>query len=406
MLDDEKGLTLSKVAQRGATRVFHVHREASELATRTATGGKAPVETRKRYKSEQEATREYHKVTRAKFRDGYALLRERASAPRGAVVFAGFASGGGGGPVLDVSPDGRYALTAGHSGAPRSVWVERIDLATGERKVIFERSHPTQIFLHSAHFERDEGRILVSLSDNIERAPIDGGKTEVVGTFRSKGTRHPFNPHVLRPLQSADRGRAVLFDERLQVNVVEERFDPVLAVPTMHETTECRGVGLSSSGKLLAVFRVSRGIVYNHDDAKHDATCEVEIWDIDKAKKIAVLPMERQIDRLGFDPTDRLLLATHYYAAGPVAYSLETGKQAFAFSDGQGEGGLARAHDFTCSPDGSLLAIASGATCLYDAATRAPIEVEPFGLRATLVVFARGLLVSFEDGLCVARSTG
>lgn len=406
LIDTEKGITLTKPAARGAPRVYHVHRDKASLVTRTSAGSKAPAEAKKSLKTPEEAAREFFKVVKTKLRDGYALLRGREGAPRGAVVFAGFASGGGGGAVLDASPDGRYALTAGHSGAPREVWVETIDLSTGERKTVFEASHPSQIFLHSAHFELDEGRILISVGDDIISAPLGGGKPDVVGTYKNAtGQPHPFNPHVLRPQVSADRSRLVLFDERLRVRVVDARRKALLEAPMAHRTTECRAVGLSPSGKRLALFRVSRGIVYNHDDARKDTTCEVDIWDVDQGKMLDTLPVAQQVAQLGFDADDRLLFATLDHNRGPVAHDLKTKKIAFKFEDKNQEDGLDHVNDFASSPDGSLLAVASHTTRLFDARTRAPVELEPFSYRADIVAFARGQLVSFEDGMCVARTT-
>jgi hypothetical protein len=69
----------------------------------------------------------------------------------------------------------------------------------------------------------------------------------------------------------------------------------VLEVDLGSATTECRAAGISPSGKLLALYRVSRGLVYSHADAMHDDTNVVEAgWRREKSG-------ERTLRRLGWD---------------------------------------------------------------------------------------------------------
>src|SRR5262249_40959675 len=129
-----------------------------------------------------------------------------------------------------------------------------------------------------------------------------------------------FNPHVVRPTQDAARRRLVVFDAGNVVRVLEGGR-AVLEVSTASKTVECRAGGISPSGSLLGLYRVSRGIVYGHEDARDDTTNEVEVWDVDRGKLRRKLPFSVRLDQVGFDPKDEQLIVTRAYS-GPAAYAL------------------------------------------------------------------------------------
>jgi len=402
--EGSKGITLRKVDAKGAQRIVELSREGAELITRVSAGGKAPKETRKKCKDDAAASREYGKALRAKVRDGHALIGGQTKVKRGQVVFAGFASGGGGGPVLDLAPDGRSLLTAGCRGAPTSVWVELVDTQTGARRVVFEKSHKQQLFLHAALFVGGGSEILVALDDETLVVSLATGKARRVAAYR-EGKSSCFNPHVLRPQGSADRSRVMIFDADSVVRVVDASFATLIEVSTASPTSECRAAALSPSGRLLAVYRVSRFIVYGHDDAKKDKTSAIELWDVDLKKKIGTWPVGQQVGKMGFDAADSLLLASWDFASGPVALDLKTGKEAYRF-EVPGESELATAHHWAFSPDGAWLAIASHQTELRDAGTRKPTKIEAVGHGSRIVVFSGdgSRLASYEDGLAIVRA--
>ena len=73
----------------------------------------------------------------------------------------------------------------------------------------------------------------------------------------------------VRPSQDAARRRLVVFDEGSVVRVLDERGRTVAQVPTASPTTVCRAGAISPSGRLLALYRVSRDLVYGQADARH-----------------------------------------------------------------------------------------------------------------------------------------
>ncbi len=288
--EGSKGITLRKVDAKGAQRIVELSREGAELITRVSAGGKAPKETRKKCKDDAAASMEYGKALRAKMRDGHALIGGQTKAKRGQVIFAGFASGGGGGPVLDLAPDGRSLLTAGCRGAPTSVWVELVDTQTGARRVVFEKSHKQQLFLHAALFVGGGSEILVALDDETLVVSLATGKARRVAAYR-EGKASCFNPHVLRPQGSADRSRVMIFDADSVVRVVDASFASVPRRPGAPVLFARWGDGVfargfapremvSANASLTGLMREARfvGVRHLRDLRQPDGTALLELW--------------------------------------------------------------------------------------------------------------------------------
>jgi hypothetical protein len=213
-----------------------------------------------------------------------------------------------------------------------------------------------------------------------------------------------FNPYVVRPTLDAARRRLVVFDEGDVVRVLEGGR-VVLEVSTASKTLECRGGGISPSGRLLALYRVSRGIVYAHQDALHDTTNEVEVWDIEQGKPRMKLPVDGQLEQVGFDTTDEHLIVIDDYS-GPAAYALSSGQEVWRFGGIDRFNSSATCYSWAFSPDGSLLAVGRDGLFLYDAVSRKPIPVpEPGGDKVERVFFSGDgrLLASDCFGTAVVR---
>lgn len=408
--EKDSSIELSKINARGARQHWSVARRGKSLETRAWADGKPPKVTSKALPADAQA-REYSKAVRAKLRDGYVFRRDRAGAARGDIVFGAFAATGGGGPLLDLSPDGRQLVTASHSGAPNRVWLDVVDLATGQRRTVFERQSRSQIFLHTAHFDHAGGSLLVALSSETVRVDLATGAVRTLaGDINASG----LNSHVVQPRHDQSRRRFVVLDAGAIVRVLDERDQVVLEVKAKHRTTECRSADLSPSGRLLAVYRVSRGILYNHDDARQDTTSEVDVWDLDTGRLRETFKSPKQLSRAGFDPRDELLLATWDHACGPVAYALGSHQERFRVEhpttdepdEREPDERLADATDWVWSPDGSLLVLHGRHPFVRDARTRAPVEVELSGHVSSDQSFSAdgSLMASYDGGMAVVRA--
>lgn len=389
-----------------ATRVCRLTVEGCDLITETGNAGKALKAATKRFATEQAARVERDKAFRAKLRDDFAFVRPVSETPVGGVTLCAFASGAGSGTIGDLSPDGRLAVTVGSDAKLTAYHVEVIDVATGARRRVFERSGLTrQGFVHTVFFDADGAAVYLAQMEETLRVDLATGGAERVANYSEHATAR-FNSFVVRPHADQARRRVVVFDEGTHVRVLDRDHRPVFSVCAEDASSECRAARISPSGKLLALYRVSRGIAYGHDDAKHDDTSVVDVWDVDAGSLRASLPMATQIDAVGFTPDDATLLVTEYYARGPIAYDLATGEERWRLREPHDPDETARSFAWEFSPDRARLAVGHNVTALYDAAARSRIELEQWGLYRTMGVrFSRdgALLGSIEAGLCVVR---
>ncbi|MBA3500976.1 MAG: WD40 repeat domain-containing protein [Myxococcota bacterium] len=352
--------------------------------------------TKKSFAKAEEAAREFDKAVRKKLRDDYAVLGEAAEP--GDIILEAFAPGGGGGAVLDMSMDGSMIVTASiTSESSFGAKLEMVEVASGARHVVVdEPGGSRQNFLHTALFARDGKSIYFVLRDDTYRVELATGKRTRIAT----GDPAALNPFVTMPTFDLERRRLVVLAKGPCVRVIDENHATVLEVSTKSKTTECRGAQISASGRLLALYISSRGIIYGHDDAKSDTTNEIQVWDIEAGVKWETVTLAEKVDDVGFAPADDLLLVTYEYARGPVALEIPSGRERWRIVDPHDESSLARASAWTYSPDGKSLAVAGDSLRLLDAKTRAPIVELPrvFG-RVACPVFSR-------DGKRLAVSIG
>ncbi|MDB4929481.1 MAG: hypothetical protein JWM10_1965 [Myxococcaceae bacterium] len=399
-------IELVKVDARGAKRRCQLSLEGTTVVTAAGPDGKPLKSVSKPFADESTAARAYDKALRAKLRDGFAFVRDPATAGVGDVVLRAFASSAGAGFLLDLSPDGRFAATVGSATGLSSYWVELVDVATGARRTVLERSAaPRQGFVHAVLFDASAAALYLAENETTLRLDLaTGAVTPVAGYREDAATR--FNPFVVRPHFDRARERLVVFDAGDRVRVLDAAGAAVFELDVGSPTTECRAAGISPSGKLLALYRVSRGRVYGHADAMHDDTNLVEVWDVDAGTLRTTIALADKLSAVGVDPADGSLLVTREYAQGPVAYDLATGAEQWRFDDPWRTDRLAEAHAWEFSPDGSLLAVGRASTALYDAATRTEIPLaEPGGYQVPRVRFSAdgALLASAEHGACVVR---
>ena len=403
--DEPAQIELVKVTPK-ATRVCRLTVDGVDVVTEAGDRGKALKTTKKRCATEQDARVAWEKAVRAKLRDDFAFVRPPSETPIGGITLCAFASGAGSGSLGDLSPDGRFAVTVGSDAKLTAYHVEVIEVSTGARRRVFERSGLTrQGFVHTVFFDAGGTSLYLAQMEETLRIDLATGDARRVANYAEHSTAR-FNPFVVRPHTDQSRRRVVVFDEGTYVRVLDRDDRPIFSVCTHDELTECRAARISPSGKLLALYRVSRGVVYGHDDAKHDATSVVDVWDVDSGALRKSLPMPTQIDAVGFTPDDAALLVTEYYARGPIAYDLATGEERWRLRDPHTPEGLMHSHAWDFSPDRSLMAVGHDETALYDAATLAPIALEHAGMYRTPVVrFSRdgALLASIEAGLCLVR---
>lgn len=362
-----------------------------EQTSWTATG--KPKVTSKAFDNEESAREAFRKAVRKKLREDY-VHRARPEA-FGDVILEAFAPGGGGGPVLDLSLDGRFLATASiTSSSDFGAKLEVVEVATGARRVVVdEPAGVTQYFLHAALFDRAGTGLYYALRDDLWHVELASLERRVVVRGAS-----PFNSHVLRPSFDRERRRLVTFAEQAIVRVLDERGATLLEVSTASPTTECRAAAISPSGRLLALYIVNRHLVYGHADAAHDTTNEVQIWDIEAGVRWETVVVTDKLHRIGLAPGDDLLLVTHDYSHGPLALEIPSGTERWRLTDPTDPAQLALTNAWAFSPDGKLLACCGAQRLsLYDATTLEPIELPVrYGGTGCPVFSADGMLLAAQ----------
>jgi hypothetical protein len=372
---------------------YRVVNKTLEQTTWSVKG--VPKVTKKAFDTEHDAQDAFRKAVRKKLREDYAMVAE-AKAP-GDVILEAFAPGGGGGAVLDMSLDGKRVVTPTITSEQSfGMKLEVVEVETGARHIVArEPGGQRQSFLHAAHFDRAGRGIYFTLNDDTEHVDIATGERRVIA--RGGG----FNPFVTKPSFDRERKRLVVCAEDWTVRVLDaDSGDTLLEVPTAAKHAECRGVRISPSGRLLAIYMVSRGIVYSHDDAKADVTNEVQIWDIEAKQKWETVQVQHQLTDVGFPPNDDALLVCYYYALGPVALEIPSGTERWRFDDpDETQMRLARTYAWAYSPAGDRIALAGERVRLFDAKTREEIELpERFGRSSCATFSADGRRLAVAIG--------
>lgn len=269
--------------------------------------------------------------------------------------------------AMDLHPDGRTVLIA-YDGAIRLV-----DVATGVRRTVHAVPAAERLTgIDTALFDATGSAVVYTVGGSTRRLDLGTLHEEPLADYR-QFENALFNPHTVQPAWDAARRRLVVFDADDRVRVLDTAGAPVCEVSTRSPTTECRGAALSPSGRLLAVWRVSRGLVYGHRDASADPTNEVEVWDVDAGRPVARVPLEWEIGDLGFDPSETLLLVNRGRVHGPFAISIDTGEPAWHLADPHHPNGWATCYAWAYSPDGRRIAVGGHRTSalrVYDADLR------------------------------------
>jgi hypothetical protein len=169
-------------------------------------------------------------------------------------------------------------------------------------------------------------RIVYALNGETRLLDPVSGQQRTLAAYR-QWKDAAFNPFCVRPLWNQDRTRLLVFDAADMVRVLDADGSPLWELCTTNSLTECRAGALSPSGRLAAVYRASPGVVYHHGDARHDTTNEIEVWDIAAGHLMARIPAPvdgRTVHRIGFDPTERLIVTNPDPVQGPCALSIDT----------------------------------------------------------------------------------
>lgn len=373
---------------RPETKFCRLTLDGPTVSRATWTGdGKPRQSSRDIEGSPDDAHDAYVKEVRKKMNEGFVFSRPQADAAVDQLVLECLALNRCASDVFDLRPDGAELAVGTTLKQGYGAEIHLIDVATGERRLVHaEPVGPDQTFVHAVRYDADGTALVYALNGQTRRLDLSTGATCLLASYKQWKSAS-FNPFCVKPAWDAARRRLLVFDAGDTVRVLDADGSLLLDVCTKADTRECRAGSLSPSGRLLALYRPSRGIVYGHQDALHDTTNEIEVWDVSARSLIARTPVPfslsgrpLKLNEIGFDPSESLIVTNPDPVQGPCALSINTGEVAWAFPDAHRTDRLDTCHTWTYAPSSSgPLAIGRGprgAVDLRDPATHEPWPVQ------------------------------
>ena len=228
----------------------------------------------------QKARSVYDRTLRAKLLAGYFVSAPPDTAAPGQVVYdGGFKNGV---LVFDLHPTELLAVVA-QVYATRVV-IELVDLTSNARQTLDELTSKIVAFAHYVRFEASGDHVRFAVDGDTWRLHIATRTKERLATtdFADFRPITPLSNHMIVDASDRSRTRFVeLGDEQL---TVREGGRVLLQRELLHPTRTCWLAVLAPSGKRLALF-------FSGDGSKGDPTYEIEIWNVDSASRVSVLPM-------------------------------------------------------------------------------------------------------------------
>ncbi|MFG1805156.1 WD40 repeat domain-containing protein [Streptomyces sp. NPDC049040] len=384
---DNEEITLARPDE-PRTKFWRISRDGARLVRASWAGdGKARESVREIGGSAADVRQAYQREVRKKMRDGFVFVRDVREARVGELVLECLEPNGHDSRAFDLRPDGALIAVGSVLKDAHGAEIHLIDVATGARRLVHTEPYgpagSRQTFLHQVLFDAGGSGLVYAVNGQTRHLDLRTGTTRVLADYQDHVTSR-FNPFCVKPLWDGRRERLLVFDANDMVRVLDAHGRPVWEVSTASPTTECRAAAISASGRRVALYRPSRGIVYGHQDAEHDTTNEIEVWDIDDAQRVGVVrvpaPLSRRgLSAIGFDGPETHVLTSPDPVQGPCALSAD-GLVAWHFPDERRTDRWDTCFSWAYSPDGSLLAIGrrgSRGLDLRDATSREPV---PFPL--------------------------
>ncbi|RCV48232.1 WD40 repeat domain-containing protein [Marinitenerispora sediminis] len=348
-------------------RRYRVALDGRRLVRTAWSGGRRPRETVTDLAgSDHEAEAAFAAARDRKMREGFCRVGDAANPGRGDTVLEMLAPNRCPADAFDLAPDGRTLVLGTMLDQAYGAEIHLVDVATGHRRLVHaEPAAGQQTFVHAVRFDADGRRIVYALNGETRLLDPDTGATRLLASYRQYEDA-AFNPFRARPTWDAARTRLLVFDAGERVRILD-RDGAAVFETARRPPFDCWAGGLSRSGRLLALCH-ARGSRYQPEDPE---TVEVDVWDVDTGTLRHRIPMGRRPARVGFDPSETLLVCNPDHAEGPCAFALESGALTWWFPDEIRTDRWAVCYDWEYSPDGRMLAVGRrGRAEVVDAATR------------------------------------
>lgn len=343
-----------RVNEKG-TRYWSIALEDNQVTTASGTKPDRLRERTKTCKDEGDAARHYHKTRTKKLREGFVYHRPTHEAEIGEVVSRVALPHAQMHDYFDISLDGRTLfVTSEQRPSNHQAWLYQVELSEARTTLLHHvDAGAGQSFAHRAQC-LGERRVLFMVNDHTMCVELDTREVSTLARFR--GTSH-FNDHCVWPSRDAQASRALVFDANNTLRVLDGDAQTLFEREVGSLTVECRAASLSHDGRFLVGYFASRGIIYNHENAAHDTTQELRVWDVDRDERLQTIPISHPVRRCTIAPDGKTLVALAEYAQGPVFIDLDSGERVDFYDDPYRDDRLQTCYTFAHSPDGTRLAL-------------------------------------------------
>jgi len=321
----------------------------------------------KKCKDSGDANKKYDHTVKRKMADGFIRKNTNGSPKPGELLLHMRAPNNSGSEVLDIHPNGKMLAIGSNIGSYRGAEIHLLDLESNAMTLLYAVKPPNdivQIPLHTVHFNAAGDKILFQLDTEVKMLDIATQTVTDFAVYRP-GDDGP-NPHAAAAMFDARRERYMYFDAG-HVMICDKVFKPIfkLALNYGKNKVESRLSCISPSGKYLALYQVSRFILYGHDEAASDKTNQIDIWDIDLHKLIKSIQVEElTLTDIGFNPAETEIIFAKGFAEGPGFYDIQTGELLRWFEDKDRDDRWYTCYSFAYSPNEEILAVGNS---LFDA---------------------------------------
>ncbi len=360
----------ARVNDRGV-RYWKLQRTKNKVETGSAASLEKIKLRTKVCPDEATAIQHEQKTRVKKLREGFVFLRDPNKAKAGEVLYRAALPHAQMHDFLDVHPETNRLLIASEQ-RPKNenAWLHEVDLRAATIRELHHDdgawTSARQTFAHRALYLGPE-RALFSVNGRTWMIDRGSGGVGMAASYQDTSSDAHFNPHCVWPSRDAAYERALVFDKGDVLRVIDRAGETMFQTSLSSKTCECRAAALSPSSALVAAYVVSRGIVYNHDDAKGDTTNEVRIFAVTTGEQLYTIPLPFEISKVGLTPDDQQLIATREYSQGPVFFDLKSGRQTHFFDNPHRDDRWATCIAWAYSADGSTLALSGDGLKLLDA---------------------------------------
>ncbi len=355
--------------------------DGNSLTTYSGTDPQRMRETKSTYADQQETKTNVYELTKKKMEEGFVYLTNWEKVKPGELLFQMIVPGNSVSYPFDLHPTQDKLAVALMPKDAEGAIISIVDLHTGTMEPVHTcMVLGDQSFIHSLHFNGSGTGLYYNLNTETCFLDLESREPRRIGKYRQYRDS-TFNPFCVNPRQDLHRERLLYYDDGNIAKVLDHTGNTCFEAKFDMETEECRRGTISPSGKLAAFY------VKNNS-----SSAEIRIYNIDENRLIKSIPIDYELEGIGFTPDEEQLVFTHKNYQGPGFMDIQSGETVFYFSDKFRNDRWATCFNWRYSHRGDILAVGDFGLKLYNAASKERIKLPPeWGMpqRVHGITFAR-----------------